>query len=135
MKKIFSMNIPDIGLSQLFLSQSKLDAIEKWFKTDLSNFDPLPVHDFEGDGTLTLTDGHSRLFIAWKNKLSQVPVYIDNDELIATVTAHKLYTKCIKICKQNKLHDISTLKNRILNDEEYQTQWLDFCEHLAMEED
>lgn len=128
------MNILDIGLSQLYLSQSKIEAIEKWFTPDLSNFDPLPVHDFNEDELLTLTDGHTRLFVAWKNGLEYVPVYMDNCEIVTNPSGQKLYTKCINLCKENGAYNVSCLRNRILEHNEYKPKWIDFCESLSVDE-
>ena len=64
--EVFEAEIKDLGLSQIYLNRRKIDAIRKWYcirKTD--EYEPLPVYDF-GDGKLTLTDGHSRAFVAYK---------------------------------------------------------------------
>ena len=56
----------ELGLSQIYLNKRKIDAIETWFNPDdLSNFTPLTVHDY-GNERYTLTDGHSRAYVAYK---------------------------------------------------------------------
>lgn len=70
----------DLGISQLYLNQSKLRNVEKWFDPNNMNLcQPLPVHDF-GDGGLTLTDGLSRAFIAYQHK-TKVPIVYDTDDM------------------------------------------------------
>ena len=66
------VSITELGLSQIYLNKQKLLTIEKWFDpNDLSNFKPLPVHDF-GNKKLTLTDGHSRAFVANKHGVDKI---------------------------------------------------------------
>lgn len=37
----------ELGLSQIYLNEAKLEAIETWFDpNNLSNMEPLTVHDF-----------------------------------------------------------------------------------------
>ncbi|MBO5167304.1 MAG: hypothetical protein J6B90_12000, partial [Lachnospiraceae bacterium] len=61
----------DLGLSQIYLNKSKIESIEKWFNPDdLSNFTPLTVHNY-GNGRYTLTDGHSRAYVAYKHGLKE----------------------------------------------------------------
>ena len=71
----------DLGISQLYLNGSKLKNIQKWFDPNNMNLcAPLPVHDF-GDGRLTLTDGHSRAFLAYRHK-TRVPIIYDEDDIV-----------------------------------------------------
>lgn len=43
--------------------------------------DPVPVHDF-GNGKYTLTDGHSRVYVAYEHGLTHVPIAYDKDEIM-----------------------------------------------------
>lgn len=49
--------ILELGPSQLYLDQSKIEAVETWFHPeDMAAYEPWPVHHF-GNGRYTLTDG------------------------------------------------------------------------------
>lgn len=122
------VNIRELGISQLFLSQRKLDDIQKWFDpNDLTHFAPLPVHDF-GNGRLTLTDGHSRAFIAHKAGLKKLPVVYDLDEIITSQTGQMLYQNDIVWCGRFGLYSVCDLESRIVSGEIYQKVWNDRCD-------
>lgn len=122
------LNIADLGISQIYLSQEKLDNIQKWFDpNDLSNFQPLLVHDF-GNGRLTLTDGHSRAFSAYTAGLSRIPVIYDLDDIITNPIGQKLYRNDIVWCDRFRLHSVADLKDRILPPDQYQKLWNERCD-------
>ena len=117
----------DLGISQLYLNQSKLRNVEKWFDPNNMNLcQPLPVHDF-GDGRLTLTDGHSRAFIAYQHK-TKVPIVYDTDDIVTCDEGQLLYKNDIVWCRRFHLRTIADLENRIVDDSEYQSLWIDRCE-------
>ena len=122
------VSITELGLSQIYLNNQKLLNIEKWFNSnDLSKFHPLPVHDF-GNGKLTLTDGHSRAFIAYKYGLDKIPVVYDTDEITTSDIGQSLYKNDIVWCERFHLNDIRDLEARIISNEEYQKLWIDRCD-------
>lgn len=121
-------DIADLRLSQIYLNAEKLKHVETWFNpSDLTNFQPLPVHDF-GNGHLTLTDGHSRAFIAYKSGLSKIPIIYDYDELVTSKTAQMLYKNDIVWCERFNLKSISDLGDRIISDEKYRRLWIERCD-------
>jgi len=123
--KCFPIN--ELGLSQIYLNKDKLLNIEKWFNpNDLSNFPPLPVYDF-GNGRLTLTDGHSRAFIAYKYGLDKIPVVYDTDDIITSETGQTLYKNDIIWCERYGLNHICDLESRIISNDEYQRLWIGRC--------
>lgn len=118
----------DLGLSQIYLSAEKLAGIRTWFRSnDVSGFEPLPVHDF-GNGRLTLTDGHSRAFAAYKAGVTHVPVVYDTDDMITCAIGQLLYKQDLIWCDRLGLRDVRDLENRILSSGDYQHLWLDRCE-------
>lgn len=120
--------VTDLGLSQIYLSQQKLDQIQKWFNPNhLENFQPLPVHDF-GNNRLTLTDGHTRAFAAYIAGLDRIPVIYDLDEIITCPTGQVLYSNDIIWCERFGLHSVADLKGRILPPDLYQTLWNQRCD-------
>ncbi len=117
----------DLGISQLYLNKSKLDNIKKWFDSDsMDRCRPLPVHDF-GDNRLTLTDGHSRAFVAYRYKV-KVPVVYDTDDIVTCDEGQMLYKNDIVWCRRFNLRTVADLENRIVSDSEYQSLWIDRCE-------
>ena len=51
----FEIDIRELGVSQLYLNQRKLEAVrEKTLEEGFSGFEPLPVYDF-GDGRCSPT--------------------------------------------------------------------------------
>ena len=120
--------VTDLGISQIYLSQQKLDNIQTWFTpNNLDNFQPLPVHDF-GNGRLTLTDGHSRAFSAYAAGLQTVPVVYDLDEIITNSTGQLLYRNDIFWCDRFGLHSVADLRDRILPPDLYQALWNRRCD-------
>ena len=110
----------EIQPSQFFLSEKKLEEIATWF--DQEELKPLPVKRLEGKWFLT--DGHSRAFTAYLRGRSEIPVYFDRDDINL-----KFYSNCIRLCKEKKILSIADLKDRILSEEAYQTEWLDWCKN------
>lgn len=123
------ISIHTLGLSQIYLNEDKLIRIQGWFNPkDLTNFKPLPVHDF-GNERLTLTDGHSRAFAAYKAGLHEIPVVYDTDEIITSKTGQMLYKNDIAWCERFHLKNISDLASRIVSNEEYEKLWVRRCDH------
>ncbi|MBQ4573958.1 MAG: GNAT family N-acetyltransferase [Clostridia bacterium] len=119
--------IADLGLSQIYLNDDKLTRIKQWFNpNDITGFQPLPVYDF-GNGKLTLTDGHSRAFVAYKTGLCELPVIYDTDEIVTSKTGQMLYKNDIIWCERFDLKSICDLEKRIVSNEEYEIQWIDRC--------
>lgn len=116
----------DLGISQLYLNKSKLRDVERWFDPNNMNLcQPLPVYDF-GDGRLTLTDGHSRAFTAYQYK-AKVPIVYDTDDIATCKEGQFLYKNDIVWCRRFKLRTVADLENRIVDDSEYQSLWIERC--------
>ncbi len=124
------VNIDDLKFSQIYLSKKKIDDILKWFKPSLENFNPVPFRDFLGNGDLTLTDGHTRTYVAWLNGLKKIPAVYDNDEIVTCELGHELYVTDTIWCKRFNINHVSDFSNRILNQEEYELLWNNRCRFL-----
>lgn len=117
----------ELGLSQIYLNADKVKAIETWFDpNNLSNMEPLTVHDF-GNGRYTLTDGHSRAYVAYKNGICHVPIVYDNDEIVVNKLGQSLYRMDIEWCERFHLENIRDLDHRILNNDDYNQLWVVRC--------
>lgn len=122
------INIDLLGLSQIYLNSEKILSLTEWFDTQcMDNFQPLPVYDF-GNNKYTLTDGHTRAYIAYKNGISVLPVFYDSDDIVTNSVGQMLYKADIDWCKRFKLSHIKKLGNRILNKESYQKLWVERCD-------
>lgn len=125
---IKSINISKLGLSQIYLSSDKIASIEEWFNPQcMDNFQPLSVHDF-GNNAYTITDGHTRAYVAYKNGVSVLPIIYDNDDIITNQVGQMLYKADLEWCKRFKLSHIKQLENRILSKSEYQKLWIGRCD-------
>lgn len=122
------MSIDLLGLSQIYLSASKIAAVTEWFNPQrMENFQPLRVRDF-GDNAYTLTDGHTRAYVAYQNGVSALPVYYDNDDIVANQLGQMLYRADIEWCKRFKLSHIKHLEHRIVDEAAYQRLWRGRCD-------
>lgn len=120
--------ITELGLSQIYLDSSKIEAIEKWFcVNNMEIFEPLPVHDF-GNGRYTLTDGHTRAYVAFRSGLSRISVMYDRDDIVAGELGTQLYRFDIEWCTRFGLENISFLQNRIVSHEKYRKLWMERCD-------
>ena len=96
----FEIAIEELGVSQLYLNQRKLEAVrEKTLEEGFAGFEPLPVYDF-GDGRKVLTDGHSRAFVALQNGQKTLRVYWDNDPNTTGKLPQRMYRMCLEWCEK-----------------------------------
>lgn len=122
------MNIDLLGLSQIYLNQDKITSIMGWFHPPyMDNFKPLSVHDF-GNNAYTITDGHTRAYVAYKSGISYLPVQYDNDDLVAGEVGQMLYKADLEWCQRFRLTHIKQLENRILDNSSYQKLWIGRCD-------
>ena len=122
------INIDLLGLSQIYLSSNKIASVAEWFNPQcMDNFQPLRVHDF-GNNTYTITDGHTRAYIAYKNGVTVLPVLYDNDDIIVNQIGQMQYKADLDWCKKFKLSHIKHLENRIINKSAYQKLWIERCD-------
>ncbi|CAG9621537.1 hypothetical protein BACCIP111883_02310 [Sutcliffiella rhizosphaerae] len=115
------MDIKKIQPSQLYINQSKLENLERQFNPDeITSNHPLPIKKQKEQ--IFFTDGHTRAFMYYKAGKKEIPVYWDEDELDM-----ELYMTCLGWCKENKIHFIGDLKDRILPNEIYKELWINRC--------
>lgn len=113
-------------VSQLYISESKLLAVQSWLTPDgRHRCEPLPVHDF-GDGNLTLTDGHTRAVALLLQGL-MCPVRYDDDAIVTEPAGLKAYRTAIGWCRDVGVHTVADLRGRILGEEQYQALWVERC--------
>lgn len=130
MTKTVQMQLDSIQPTQLYISSAKLDHVMTILKQSKKvDIEPIPVKKLEDQ--IIFVDGHTRALAALLLGLSEIPVYywknedeeLDWDE----------YKVCIEWCKEEGIHQISDLKNRIVSHEDYQILWLDRCKKMQQD--
>lgn len=87
---IFHANILSLGVTQIYLSSRKIDALLQWFHpANIDTYPPFPVFDF-GDG-LRLVDGHTRAYVAYRMGVKSIPVVMDRSEIVTSDLGQRLY--------------------------------------------
>jgi hypothetical protein len=124
MTKAFMMKLNEIQPSQLYISSEKLSEIMKTF--DSANpklIEPIPVKKLEDQ--VVFVDGHTRAFAAFLGGFSEVPVYWEDEEL-----DWDAYEICVRWCKEDGIHTIADLKNRVVSQKDYEKLWYERCEEM-----
>jgi len=121
MAKVFLMKLDSIQPSQLYISSGKLDIVTRKFQQSKPvSIKPIPVKKL-GD-QVVFVDGHTRAFAAFLFGFSEIPVYWEDEEL-----DWDEYEVCVRWCKEEGIHTISDLRNRVVSPEDYEVLWLDRC--------
>jgi len=126
-KGINIVDISQLKLSQIYLSQKKIAEIITWFIPSLENFQPVCVRDFLSNGNLHITDGHTRTYIAWLNGVKQIPVIYDNCEIVSCELGQIQYRNDIEWCDRFNLQSIADLSDRVLTEADYEELWRGRC--------
>ena len=122
--------IDDLRLSQIYLSQKKIDDVRTWFDPALRSFNPICARDFLGNGELHITDGHTRAFVAWQHGVRQIPYIYDEDAIVTCPLGQMQYEEDIQWCNRFQLQHISDLAGRIRSEDDYETLWRGRCEKM-----
>ena len=121
MTKTFKVKLDSIQPSQLYLSSEKLDYVMRSHNQSKPILaEPIPVKKLGNQ--VVFVDGHTRAFAAFLLGFAEVSVYWEDEEL-----DWEEYEICIEWCKEEGIHAISDLKNRIVPHKDYQVLWLDRC--------
>lgn len=121
------VQIDSLKLSQIYLSQKKIDNVLTWFDGSLRNFQPISARDFLNDGNLHITDGHTRAYVAWQHGIEKIPYVYDEDEIVTCELGQIQYQEDIVWCDRFGLQHISALKDRILSEDDYEDLWRGRC--------
>jgi hypothetical protein len=108
----------------LYISSEKLAEVMKTFnpaKPEL--IEPIPVKKL-GNETV-FVDGHTRAYAAFLHGFSEVPVYWEDEEL-----DWDAYEICVEWCKEEGIHTIADLNNRVISQKDYETLWYNRCEEM-----
>lgn len=112
------------------MNQRKINDIKQWFEPkEVDKYDPLPIFNF-GNNRLTLTDGHSRAYVAYTYGIKDIYVKMDNDDIVTCELGQKQYKIDIEWCRRFSIYNIADLSTRIVSDDEYQRLWIQRCERM-----
>lgn len=118
------MELSKIQPSQLYISEVKLEKVRTFFrKIDHRSLDPLPVKRI--GNTTFLTDGHTRAFALFERGISEVKVYLDEDDL-----DWLQYLICVGWCQELGIRQISDLHDRVVDHSTYRRLWHKRCDHM-----
>ena len=124
MTNTFQMKLDSIQPSQLYISSGKLDAVMKILRESKQKLvEPIPVRNLGNQ--VVFVDGHTRAFAAFLLGFSEIPVYWEDEEL-----DWDEYEICVRWCKEEGIHVIADLKNRVVSPKDYQGLWLDRCRRM-----
>jgi hypothetical protein len=124
MTKTFMMKLNEIQPSQLYISSEKLSEVMKTFdpaKPEL--IEPIPIKKL--GNAIVFVDGHTRAFAAFLYNISEIPVYLENEEL-----DWDAYRICVEWCRNEGIHTIADLKNRVVPQKDYEILWYRRCEEM-----
>ena len=126
MTKTFFMQLGKIQPSQLYISSDKLSSVMDDFPSEPSLVEPIPIKKLRGE--IIFVDGHTRAFAALKCEFSRVPVYWEYEEL-----DWEEYEICVEWCKEEGIHTIADLENRVISHQEYEKLWYERCAKMQKE--
>jgi hypothetical protein len=127
MAPVFQLRVDQIQLSQLYISSAKLVSVMEAFEEGNENLlEPIPIKEI--DGRLVATDGHTRLLAWFLNGHEEVDC-----DWEATEMDWDEYRICVQWCKEEGIHTVIDLANRVISPEEYEILWLDRCRIMQEE--
>ena len=125
----FTVALGAVRPSQCYLNGRKLSLVTEWFDYADPNYDPLPVTRIGGeDERWTLTDGHTRAFVAHLAGAETLRVVRDTDDLDLDV-----YRRCVEWCDDENVTAIPDLAGRVLNADDFEERWVARCRTAAEE--
>ncbi len=124
--RTFYVDILSLGVTQIYLSSRKIDAVLQWFlPKEIDTYAPLPVFNF-GDG-LRLTDGHTRAYVAYRMGVKKIPVVIDQRDAVTGKLGQKLYRADAEWAKRYGIHTVADLTNYVVPEAAYDVLWKRRC--------
>lgn len=121
------INYNKLQVSQLYLSERKINNIRKWITEDNLIKSPISVRRFSNCEKLVIIDGHTRLFCALENGITNVPVLLNTGPLTSEIES--LYMTCIDWCIKKSIFNVKDLQTKIVNSHDYQKLWIDRCQN------
>ena len=115
------VNIADLHPTQLYLSEKKLQDIQRLYQSaETIQVNPISILAF-GD-YLLITDGHHRAYQALLAGRDTISAEFDRDG------GDELYHLYAQACEERKICSVLDLKNHILHQDEYEEKWYNWCD-------
>lgn len=115
------VNITDLHPTQLYLSEKKLQDIQMICQSaEIINMDPISILTF--GNRLLITDGHHRAYQALLTGQNTISAEWDKDG------GDEIYHLYAQVCEERKIYSILDFKNRILDQDEYEAKWYNWCD-------
>lgn len=117
------MKLDIIQPSQLYISSKKLDLVLRNFPSEPTSVEPIPIKKLHSE--TVYVDGHTRAFAAYLRNFSEIPAYWEYDEL-----DWEEYEICVQWCKEEGIHTIADLENRVISHQQYKKLWYARCDRM-----
>jgi len=127
-QKPFILEIKNLRPNNWYLCKEKVNKVRLSEKKLRSK----PIQVLQIDQDWALIDGHSRAYVAWEEKIEWIECQILNANDCNPVEL-RLYQWIHRNSKRFGITLISDLKDRILPERDYETQWLGFCKTKLQE--
>lgn len=128
--QIEEVDILSLIPNNLYLNEVKIESVKKGYDSDNVLLIP-PILVGIIDNELSLIDGHSRAWVAYKNGMSTIKAIVKPVEQIQG--SEELYRRIHEIAKKNQIFNISHLSNSILSAEEHEEKWVGLCNKIIDE--
>lgn len=117
---VFKVKISDIQPSQLTINNNKLKKVTAWVNEPEDIIIPL----IKLQNELVSIDGHTRLTRAYLRGFTHVFAYYE--------TGHydeQMYKTFVSWCKEQSIHKVADLTNRIVEEEKHNLEWIQRCQN------
>ena len=115
------VNIADLHPTQLYLSEKKLQGIQRLYQsTETIQVDPISILAF--GNYLLITDGHHRAYQALLAGRDTISAEWDRDG------GDELYHLYAQACEERMIYSVLDLKNHIVSQDEYEAKWYNWCD-------
>ena len=115
------VNIKDLHPTQLYLSEKKLQDIQRLYQSaETIQVDPISILAF--GNCLLITDGPHRAYQALLAGRDTISAEFDRDG------GDALYALYAQACEERKIDSVLDLKHHILPQDEYAAKWYNWCD-------
>lgn len=116
--EVFKINIEDIIVEQLTVSESKVNKVSSW----IDKPEDIIIACVEIENKIVCIDGYSRLVVAYNKGFKYVYGYLEMDRNL------EFYKTCMECCREENIFTIKDLEKRVVSEKEHQRLWIDKCQ-------
>lgn len=118
--KLYKLNMEEIKISQLSVSEEKVERVSRWIESPKD----IIVNLYSLDNNIICIDGNSRLVAGYNKGIKDIHGYFTEDD------NEELFRENIKWCEAEGINNISDLSKRIVSSEEHKEIWIDRCQEF-----